>query len=71
MQVRSGEVVPWVLEVFEIMVQSVVVIGVLELGDSCFCCSSNGPQASYVEEAATGAVTNVDSMVFVWNLLNH
>lgn len=53
------------------MVQGVVAIGVVELGDSCFCCSNVGLEASYVEEAAIGAVTNVDAMVFVWNLLKH
>lgn len=58
-------------EVFELMHQDAVVIGVLGICDSCVCCLSPGSELSYVEEAAIGEGLKVDSGVVVWNLLKH
>lgn len=69
--VRFEKVIQCVLEVLEYMDQGAGFIGVLEVCDSCVCCSNPGPVVINVEDATIGAVLKVDSRIVVWNRLKH
>ena len=45
-----------------------VVIGILELCNLCVICTGSGPKASDVKETAVHSVSEVDSLVVIWNL---